>query len=606
MKIRLASVMAGVATLATTGAVLLVGATAANAATPPFQPPNATADPNEVGTLALFNASGAQITHGSLTDAPLAAYYVASTADAGHTKATQYFYTPKNGTAQGAWPGEQASLSTTYPNASAPAPINGEGSNPVVTGAGSDESLQTYIADDPNTDTSADGYANLYEIRVKTSSNGTYWAADILVSGSTWSEVYGTAIGTTTSTPTSTANPSNQGSPVTFATKVTGADGSTPPDGTVQFFNGSATLGAAQSLSGTGTASVTTSSLTAAGSPYNITAVYTPSSNTTFPTYGASTSAALSQVVNPPATPTTTTLSISGNADTGTTATLSGTVSPAAAAGTVQFFDGSSSTPIPVDGGPTVTVTSGAYTATLTGGFAAGPHSVVAKFTPSSPAVYAASQSAPVGFTTATAGGTCAQASSSCTDVQPIQAEIPTGMLVISTPYNAANPLDLGNLALNPTGSAWTGNKTFRCITVTDTNGVNTGFNALAQASALNLAAGGPTPPAGAYTSINGENVGLTHLVPSTATCPVTGATPVNSYTGAGVTGTDNAAASPPVAPTDGGFQGLGNEPHTVLTGSANGVGTATYDGTLTLNAPTSTAAGTYQGTITFTVSDGE
>jgi hypothetical protein len=606
MKTRFASVTVGVATLATTGALLLVGAGIANAVTPPYQT-SGNVDPNEVGTVAFYNSSGTQITSGSISTAPLAAFYVGSTADAGHTKATQYFYTPKNGVAQGAWPGEQSSLSTTYPNTSAPAPVNGEGNNPVVTGNSSDLSLSDYIADVPNTDTSTtDGYAGLYEVRIKTSTSGQYQAADILVNGTTWTEVFGTPISTAT-TLTTSGSPSSQGSPVTFTSTTTDGDNSAPA-GSVQFFDGTTSLGSATPNS-SGVAHITTSALTAAGSPHSITATFTPTAGPTaaFPNFSSSTSNTVTQVIGAPATATTTTLAISGNTTTGTDATLSGTVSPSGAAGSVEFFDGTSTTPLAVTGGPSVPVSSGNYSATLTGGFSQGSHSVVAKFTPTDPSTFAPSQSSPDSFTTQRAGGTCQQTGSQCADVQGIQGEIPTGTLVISTPYTSAQPLDLGTLQLNNDGTLWTANKTFQCITVTDANGVNTGFVAQAQATSLTKTAG-PTPPAGAFSSISGENVGLTNLVPSAAAQCQSGAAPVNNYTGgpASVHTTDNSAAVPAVSPTDPGTQGLGNVAHTVISGSPNGVGTVTYDGTLTLNAPTTTAAGTYDGTINFTVSDGE
>ena len=58
----------------------------------------------------------------------LAAYAVASapyTAATGYNKATLFAYTPVSGQNPGTWSGEGISLSTTFPNASAPAPING-------------------------------------------------------------------------------------------------------------------------------------------------------------------------------------------------------------------------------------------------------------------------------------------------------------------------------------------------------------------------------------------------------------------------------------------------------------------------------------------------
>ncbi len=62
----------------------------------------------------------------------------------------------------------------------------------------------------------------------------------------------------------------------------------------------------------------------------------------------------------------------------------------------------------------------------------------------------------------------------------------------------------------------------------------------------------------------------------------------------------DNAAALPAVAPGDTGTLGLGNAPHPILS-STHGPSDVDYHGTMTLNAPTTTPAGTYTGTVTFT-----
>jgi hypothetical protein len=78
-------------------------------------------------------------------------------------------------------------------------------------------------------------------------------------------------------------------------------------------------------------------------------------------------------------------------------------------------------------------------------------------------------------------------------------------------------------------------------------------------------------------------------------------ATPGSGFTGV-VTPTNNPAADPPVAPNAPGSQGLGGTtPHTVFTVD-HGLGLVAVNGTLTLNAPTSTEAGLFTGTITFTV----
>jgi hypothetical protein len=93
----------------------------------------------------------------------------------------------------------------------------------------------------------------------------------------------------TTTSLVSSANPSVFGSSVTFTATVA-PSGAT---GTVQFYADGATLGSAQSLSGSGTASVNTSSL--AVGTHVITTTYTSSSAN----YTGSTSAELSQVVSP-------------------------------------------------------------------------------------------------------------------------------------------------------------------------------------------------------------------------------------------------------------------------------------------------------------------
>ena len=123
----------------------------------------------------------------------------------------------------------------------------------------------------------------------------------------------------------SSLNPSATGQAVTFTVAVTPATAT----GTVQIKDGATTL-ATVTLAG-GTASYTTSTL-AAGS-HAITAVYSGDATT-----NASTSAALSQSVR-----TATTLSLTSSRNPSRTIqslTFTANVSPSAATGTVQFFDG--------------------------------------------------------------------------------------------------------------------------------------------------------------------------------------------------------------------------------------------------------------------------
>jgi hypothetical protein len=90
---------------------------------------------------------------------------------------------------------------------------------------------------------------------------------------------------------------------------------------------------------------------------------------------------------------------------------------------------------------------------------------------------------------------------------------------------------------------------------------------------------------------INGENLGLTNVQ--------TVATPGNALTGSSVSVFDNAAGNA-VSPTDTGTAGLKGVAK--FASAAQGNGTIGFFGTLSLNAPTSTVAGTYYGTLTFTV----
>jgi Big-like domain-containing protein len=630
MKRRFSSAIAGVGTLAVAAGIVLSTGVAAYASTPTWEP-DAT---NEVGSIALYNASGVQVTGGNLTDSPIAAYAVGSANPLATTNingvAKLNSAQPDPGQANPAlWNTDQLSGgagSGNYPvtTAGAPAAVkNLPTTEPVVTGASGDLSVANFIDEFPNSDPTGLGctysatpagctntnYENIYQLRIYTQdSTGTYSAkydvADIMVtgqtytgtgasravSGGTWTQVYP---GSTATTVGSSENPSVQGDNVTFTATEVEADGITHPAGSIQFTIDGSAAGTPQTVSAGGVATFATSSLAVGNHP--VTATFTPTASGVT---GSTGTLAGGQTVTKQLIGTTTTLSFDGHQTTANTATtLSGTVTAADSsipAGTVSFFDGTSVTPL--NSSP-ITVTAGSYSWPDTAGFASGTHSVVAKFTPTDTTTYNASQSAPVNFFTQGATApVCSQTGSQCTDVQNIQGEIPVGTLVISTPYSGTNVLDIGTLALDSTGDEWTGNAPFKCITVTDATSSGAPFVASAQASTLT----GP-----GTNAISGENVGLTNLAPAAApiTCP-DGSTPAQSYSKA-VTPTNVPAATPVVASsTDPGTLGLGNAPHTILTGTAGGEGTSVYDGTITLNAPTSAQAGTYTGTVTFTVTD--
>ena len=135
-----------------------------------------------------------------------------------------------------------------------------------------------------------------------------------------------------TTTVASSENPSEYGQTVTFTATI-GHTASPTPTGTVTFKNGSATLGTG-TLSG-GKAKLATAALTLA--THSITAVYNGDSN-----YGASTSAALSQVVGK-ATTSTSVVSSLNPSTSGATVTFTATVTSAGTktpTGSVKFLNG--------------------------------------------------------------------------------------------------------------------------------------------------------------------------------------------------------------------------------------------------------------------------
>ncbi|MEY2424780.1 MAG: hypothetical protein QOI61_352 [Actinomycetota bacterium] len=194
--------------------------TGASAAAPPYEP-----DPHADGTLSFYDAAGNVVTGGDIHDEPFATYVQASTAGrAGDTKATLFGYLPKAGVDTGAFSGEQMTASHTYPDASAPAPLNG--SLPLVKVTASDTTIATLIEDFPNTAT--DSYQGLYQLRIKTSGEGqppgaTYKATDIFVDGDTWTQVYPVPSAATTTTTVVGATTTTTVAPATTTTTAPAA-----------------------------------------------------------------------------------------------------------------------------------------------------------------------------------------------------------------------------------------------------------------------------------------------------------------------------------------------------------------------------------------------
>src|SRR2546425_55184 len=181
---------------------------------------------------------------------------------------------------------------------------------------------------------------------------------------------------------TSTPNPSTTGQAVTLTATVTAVAPPTGvPTGTVTFSDGATVLGTATLVNGS--ASISISTLAAGSHP--LTAAYGGSA-----TFAASTSAVVTQVVNPPAAAATTTslTSTPNPSTTGQTVTLSATVTSAAGVptGTVTFRDGATAL-------ATVTLVNGSASLTLST-LAVGTHPLTAAYNGS--AAFAASTSATV------------------------------------------------------------------------------------------------------------------------------------------------------------------------------------------------------------------
>jgi len=576
MTISVKKVMAGAASLAIASSVFLGAAgTASAAAAPPWEP-----DPSSVGGLTFYDAAGHVITHGNVSDAPFAAYVQgSSTVRAGDTVATLFGYLPKNGVAIGAWSGEAISSSPSYPNPGAPAPLN-TSPLPLVSLTGADgASLEFLVGDFPNTAT--DAYAGLYQLRLRTSAAGgqpttSYDSADILIQGSgasqTWQVVY-PVTSTSTSLAASPASPSNINTPVTLTATVSPAVA-----GTVVFKDGGSAIGSPVTVTG-GTASTTWTSSTAGA--HSLTAVFTPADPGGF---NGSTSPAVPYQLNSlPAQATTTALSVNPTTAAAFTAvTLQANVlknsdsSPlGSGTGVVKFYDNGA-----LLGQAPLTNTGASLSY---GSFAVGDHPLTAVFVPADAGTYSGSTSEAVTFTATTPTSQPA--------VQNVNVDFPQGTLVISTPYSTDNPFDLGTAQLNAAGTAAVATGHFgdadhpdQGVTVVDQRAGNLPWTA--SVTTTDFTGSGSNV-------VNGQNLAFLDVAPKYQNGSAL--SPSNPVVVQDVT------TSSIYAPSDGGSDGLKGGPHQFAT-AAHGAGSAYVIGDFVLSAPTSTAAGTYTATVTFTI----
>jgi hypothetical protein len=359
----------------------------------------------------------------------------------------------------------------------------------------------------------------------------------------------------------SPAGPVNAGDPVTFTAHVS----SSPTGGaigTVQLMDGSTPVGNPVTVDGSGNAVISSSF---DGGVHTFTAAFT--GKFTFIT--DSVSPPLDYTVNAsPADPTDTSLAISpASAAPPDPITLTAAVADVPhpgshPVGAVQFSDGGA------DVGSPVSVSAGG-TATLTHAFAAGPHSFVARFTPTDATLFAPSASPAQPYSvSAGAGGT-----------GTIETTVAPGSLTISV----ADPSKvlLPSPVLNATATYLTTTGELHPVTVTDTRAGNPGWVVSGQVSDF---IGTPS------TTIAGVNLGWTPNLFDSSDGQIIVLGPVVS------------PATPPlVTDPSGGTFGLHVSRTLASATAGSGTGTAHVGADLRLNVPTSVQAGVYEATLTLT-----
>jgi len=409
---------------------------------------------------------------------------------------------------------------------------------------------------------------------------------------------------TNTALSVSPASPQNIGTPETLTATVSDA-ASDSLAGSVQFLDNGNNLGSPVTVSAN-QATFTTTATGVTELPLgtdSLTAVFEPTSNA----FASSTSTADSFVVQPLGdyTQTALALNLSGvtvGSPVTITADVADTSNPGpvpAGDGTVQFYDNGTNATNVISGSstalgsPVTLAAGGVATYVDSAGFAAGAHNLVAVFTTSTSA-YKPSTSTNVTFAL-DPSGTASDSSSGNVNVG-----IQAGALTISTPYTTLSPFSLGNAVLNAGGGYYTasaafGNPTIKTsptanggVSITDTQAGDGAWTASAQVT--NFSNGGTGV-------INGQNLAFLGVAPVylTGNALQSGSVTYNDVTSTAVTN------DTPYSTGATGTDGLYGAPHAFASASA-GDGSVYVDGTLSLVAPSSTPAGTYSATLTFTI----
>jgi hypothetical protein len=618
MKLVSRKAVTGVSALGLASILGVAMAGQALAAPSPYDP---SANGATQGTLSFYDATGNQVTTGPLATPPAFALADTDTGRAGDTQATLYAATPVKGADPLTWPNDIMSVTHPYPDSSAPGVLQ---NNPHALAAQIFQWFDSngYPGSFPNNNSDA-AWQNFYQLRILTSGPGQavdpsrFASATIEVNSAnnTWTQIYPAPPAKAPTTTALSANPpSPQTTPASAITLTANVTDSAP--GTVVFRNTDTNtqVGSTQTLPGSGgganNASVTIPAGLAVGT-HHYQATYTPAAGANF---DPSTSSTISYVVN--GRNTNVSLSVNHGTEIGQSMTFTSTATDAQSPngpvqGTVAWWDNGS----PVTGASSHTDGTGTASATSATGFGlgTGSHSIVAHFTPDDTATYGPSTSQPVTFTLSPkAGDPCNNAdgvqdnandprSNTCIDPQTAVVTVDNGTLVISTPWTPSNPFDLGHMQLAPDGSylhTTAANSHFgdatnpaNGVTVTDTRAGNPGWTAAL--ASTNFQSGGGN-------QINACNLGFTSVTPR----QITG----NALQAADVVPTQlpnggAAAIAPATSTTCTTGLGQANTAKNFATVAQNkGTGSVYITGDMDLYAPTSTPAGLYTATLTFTV----
>ena len=275
---------------------VLAAASASAATTPPWEP-----DPNSAGSITFYDSSGNVLTSGA--DLSHIADYAAASGskqDPGVTKATLFFAAPDHTKPDtSTWTTNGAvTASTSFPNPAAPNPIKGPGfTKPLVT-IGTGGNLTAWLGGVTHDGTA--GYANIYQVRILESGPGgiqpaKFWSADISVNSvaGTWTEVY--PVAGSSATPTATALGVTPATPIVGGSASTLKATMTPSGavGSVQFLDGTTSLGSVAVSGGIAQLAPVTLSV----GTHSLTAKFTPTDATAF---SPSVSSAASYVVSSP------------------------------------------------------------------------------------------------------------------------------------------------------------------------------------------------------------------------------------------------------------------------------------------------------------------